>query len=148
MKSRSFEHGYSMIFRGGGSLTRYSLLLAIIVIPYLMSLYAHEPIITYLKALVIYSIMFLAVLVTLRAMIYTQSYKGFGTTLSLFNTSLVVFIDLLITLVTHKFIVGFGALSFVLPLSAMIMVLRGGLEHNGSSMKKYIIYHCILYQVS
>ncbi|BDR90950.1 DUF2070 family protein [Vulcanisaeta souniana] len=138
MKSRSFEHGYSMIFRGG-SLTRYSLLLAIIVIPYLMSLYAHEPIITYLKALVIYSIMFLAVLVTLRAMIYTQSYKGFGTTLSLFNTSLVVFIDLLITLVTHKFIVGFGALSFVLPLSAMIMVLRG-LEHNGSSMKKYIIY--------
>ncbi len=137
-KSRSFERGYTIVFRGGDSI-KYSLMILTIVVPYLMSLYTHEPLITYFKSLIIYGIMFLSVLTTLRAMVFIQSYRGFGTTLSLFSTALAVMVDLLITLITHKFVVGFGALSFVLPLSAMIMVLRG-LEHNGNSMKKYIPY--------
>lgn len=133
-KGRSFEHGYTIVFRGGDSL-KYSLMILIIIVPYLMSLYVHESLIIYFKSLVIYGIMFLSVFITLRVMVSTQSYRGFGTTLSLFSTTLAAVIDLLITLATHKFVVGFGALSFVLPLSAMIMVLRG-LEHNGGSMKK------------
>jgi len=138
VKSRSFEHGYTLVFRGGGS-TKYLLLLMVIIIPYVMSLYTGEPIIMYLKSLIIYGLVFLAVLLTLRAIVFVQYYRGFGITLSLFDTALVVFMDLLITLFTHKFIVGFGVLSLVLPLSAMMMALKG-LEHNGNSMKKYIVY--------
>ncbi len=137
-RSRSFEHGYTIVFRGGDSV-KYSLVLLVVIIPYLMSLYVRGSLTLYLKSLIIYGVMFLSVLITLRVMVFIQSYRGFGTTLSLFSTALAVFVDLLITLITHRFVVGFGALSFVLPLSAMIMVLRG-LDHNGDSMKKYILY--------
>ncbi len=74
-KSRSFERGYTIVFRGGDSV-KYSLILLIIVIPYLMSLYVRETIIVYLKSLVIYGVMFLSVLMTLRAMVFIQSYRG------------------------------------------------------------------------
>lgn len=137
-RGRSFEHGYTIVFRGGDSM-KYLLLALIIILPYLMSIYVHESLITYFKSLIIYGVMFLSVLITLRVIVFAKSYRGFGTTLSLFSTALAAIVDLLITLAIHKFIVGFGALSFVLPLSAMIMVLRG-LEHNGKSMKKYILY--------
>ncbi len=138
MRSRSFEHGYTMVFRGGGP-TKYLLLAMIIIIPYLMTLYTRETVLTYVKSLVVYGLVFLTVLISLRAVISTYPYRGFGVSTSLFNTTLVVFIDLLITLAVHKFIVGFGALSSVLPLSAMMMALRG-LEHNGKTLRKYIVY--------
>jgi putative membrane protein len=127
-----------MVFRGVGS-SRYLLLIALVVIPFIMSLYARVSVIMYVKSLIIYGIIFLTVLISLRAATFTPSYRGFGTTTSLLNTVFAVFIDLLVTLITRRFIVGFGVLSSVLPLSAMMMALRG-VENNGNSLRRYIIY--------
>ncbi|MFB6470484.1 MAG: DUF2070 family protein, partial [Vulcanisaeta sp. AZ3] len=138
MSGRSFERGYTMVFRGVGS-SRYLLLITLVVIPFIMSLYAHVSVIMYVKSLIIYGLIFLTVLISLRAATFTPSYRGFGTTTSLLNTAFAVFIDLLVTLVTRRFIVGFGVLSSVLPLSAMMMALRG-IENNGNSLRRYIIY--------
>ena len=138
MRSRSFEHGYTIVF-GLGGLTKYLLLAMVIVIPYLMAVYVNEPLLMYLKSLVIYGIVFLTVLIILRATLLTYSYRGFGISISLFITVLVVFIDLLITLATHRLIVGFGVLALVLPLSATMMALRG-ISNNGHTMRKYLIY--------
>ena len=48
MRGRSFEHGYTIVF-GLGGLTKYLLLVVVIVVPYLMVVYVNEPLLTYLK---------------------------------------------------------------------------------------------------
>ncbi|WP_238375104.1 DUF2070 family protein [Vulcanisaeta thermophila] len=138
MKSRSFERGYTMVFRGGGSL-KYWLLLFILLAPLLMVLYTGSPLLEYVWLVIIYITAFTLTLLTLRFMVLIGYHRSFGITTSLFDVSLAVFIDFVTSMITHRVIVGFGILSIVLPLGAMIMALRG-FGQNGGSMGRFVTY--------